>query len=98
MSDDDLHSDIDPEHNIPKHTPGGSAIRAVLNAAGGAVPFLGGILAAGAGAWSEHEQAKVNAFLEHWLKMLHDEMAEKAKTILEITSRLDLNDQRQLKE
>jgi hypothetical protein len=94
MSDDNFHSDIDSEHHVPKDIPGGSAIRAVLNAAGGAIPFLGGILAAGAGAWSEHEQAKVNAFLEHWLKMLQDEMAEKAQTILEITSRLDLSDQK----
>jgi hypothetical protein len=36
----------------------------------------------------------VNAFLEHWLKMLQDQMAEKAQTILEITSRLDLNDKK----
>jgi hypothetical protein len=51
-------------------------------------------LSAGAGAWSEHEQAKINAFLEHWLKMLKDEMAEKSQTILEITARLDLNDKK----
>jgi hypothetical protein len=84
----------DPEETFPKGVRGGSAIRAVLNAAGGAIPFVGGVLSAGAGAWSEREQAKINAFLEHWLKMLQAEMAEKAQTILEITARLDLNDKR----
>jgi len=53
-------------------------IRAVLNAASGAIPFAGGILSAAASAWSEAEQEKKNAFFEHWLKMLQDEMAEKA--------------------
>jgi hypothetical protein len=91
---DPAQSREDPDSHIPRGLPGGNAIRAVLNAAGGAVPFLGGILSAGAGAWSEHEQAKINAFLEHWLKMLQDEMAEKAQTILEIMSRLDLNDKK----
>jgi hypothetical protein len=93
---DDNHADQsqDEPDSHPKGLRGRSAIRAVLNAAGGAVPFLGGILSAGAGAWSEHEQARVNAFLEHWLKMLQDQMAEKAQTILEITSRLDLNDKK----
>jgi hypothetical protein len=86
--------DDDPEKKVPKGVRGGSAIRAVLNAAGGAIPFVGGLLSAGAGAWSEQEQAKINAFLEHWLKMLQDEMAEKAQTILEIAARLDMNDKR----
>lgn len=84
---DDVH-----ENKAPKGTRGGSAIRAVMSAAGGAIPFVGGLLSAAAGAWSEQEQAKINAFLEHWLKMLQDEMAEKAQTILEITARLDMND------
>jgi hypothetical protein len=84
----------DPEKDVPKGIRGGNAIRAVLSAAGGAIPFVGGLLSAGAGAWSEHEQAKVNEFLEHWLKMLQAEMAEKAQTILEITARLDLKDQK----
>jgi hypothetical protein len=78
----------------PKGMRGGRAIRAVLNAAGGAIPFVGGLLSASAGAWSEQEQEKVNAFFEHWLKMLQDEMAEKAQTILEIMARLDMNDQK----
>jgi hypothetical protein len=79
---------------LPKGIRGGSAIRAVLNAAGGAIPFVGGILSAASGAWSEHEQARVNRALEHWLKMLEAELAEKAQTILEIMARLDMNDEK----
>jgi hypothetical protein len=66
----------------------------MYNAAGGAIPFVGGFLAAASGAWSEEEQAKVNSFFEHWLKMLQAEMAEKAKTIIEIMARLDMNDEK----
>ncbi|MBM3578076.1 MAG: hypothetical protein FJX40_10530 [Alphaproteobacteria bacterium] len=79
---------------MPKGASGGRAIRAVLNAASGAIPLVGGILSAGAGAWSEHEQEKINNFFEHWLKMLQEEMAEKAQTILEIMARLDMNDEK----
>jgi hypothetical protein len=83
-----------PDDEVPKGLRGGRAIRAVLNAAGGAIPFIGGIISAGAGAWSEQEQEKINTFFEHWLKILQDEMAEKAQTILEIMARLDMNDEK----
>jgi hypothetical protein len=83
-----------PDNETPKGLRGGRAIRAVLSAAGGAIPFVGGILSAGAGAWSEQEQEKINTFFEHWLKMLQEEMAEKAQTILEIMARLDMNDKK----
>lgn len=77
--------------------PGGSAgakvSRIILNAAGGAIPFAGGLLAAAAGAWSEREQEKINDFLRHWIEMLAAEMREKQQTILEITARLDLQDE-----
>ncbi len=78
--------------NFPEGFKGGKAIRAVLNAAGGVVPLLGGLLSAGAGFWSESEQEKINAFFEQWLRMLEDDMKEKAPTVLEIMSRLDMND------
>jgi hypothetical protein len=78
--------------DAPKGTPGGRAIRGGLNAAGGLVPFVGGLLSAAASAWSEHEQEKVNKFFEHWLKMLGDEMSEKAQTVVEIMARLDVQD------
>lgn len=82
------------DHEAPTGELGGRAIRAVLNAAAGVIPLVGGVLAAGASAWSEHEQEKVNSFFEHWLKMLQEEMAEKAQTILEIMARLDMNDRK----
>lgn len=78
---------------LPKSFKGGKALRAVLNAAGGAIPLLGGVLAAGAGAWSESEQERVNAFFEQWLRMVQDDMKEKAQTVLEIMARLDMNDE-----
>jgi hypothetical protein len=87
-------ADKQPDHELPKGVRGGRAIRAVLNAAAGAIPFAGGVLSAGSGAWSEREQEKVNSFFEHWLKMLQQEMAEKAQTILEIMARLDMNDEK----
>lgn len=91
----DLDGDESPpgSASLPHDVKGGRAIRAVLNAAGGAIPLFGGILSAASAYWSESEQAKVNAFLEHWLEMMRAEMAEKAQTILEVTSRLDLNDE-----
>src|SRR5277367_4099513 len=83
-----------PGEELPKSFPGGRAIRVVLNAAGGAVPFVGGVLSAASGAWSERDQEKINSFFERWLKMLQAEMAEKAQTILEIMARLDMNNEK----
>ena len=82
------------DDDLPEGIRGGRAIRAVLSAAGGAIPFVGGILSAASGAWSEQEQAKINSFFDHWLKMLQAEMAEKAQTIIEIMARLDMNDEK----
>lgn len=45
-----------PEGSTPK------VIRAALQVIGGAVPFAGGLLSAAAGAWSEHEQERVEQF------------------------------------
>jgi hypothetical protein len=78
----------------PKRLLGSGAVRGVLNAASGAIPFLGGFLAAAAGAWSEREQRKVNDFFEHWLRMVQAEMAEQAQTIVEIMARLDMKDEK----
>jgi hypothetical protein len=78
---------------LPNGSSGGIAARGVLNAAGGAIPFAGGLLAAAAGAWSERDQHRINEFLHHWLQMLASEMREKERTIIEITARLDLHDE-----
>lgn len=67
--------------------------RGALQVGGGAVPVVGGILSALAGAWSEHEQAKVNRFFEQWVRMLEDEIHEKEATVVEIMARLDLQDE-----
>jgi len=78
---------------MPKEFPSGRVIRAGMQAVGGAIPFLGGLLGAAAGAWSEHEQDKVKKVFEQWLRMLEDEMREKARTIAEIAARVDLGDE-----
>jgi len=67
--------------------------RGALQITGGAIPLAGGVLSALAGFWSEGEQDRVNRFVEHWVRMLRDEMQEKEKTILEIMARLDLQDE-----
>lgn len=71
----------------------GRAGRAALQALGGLIPFLGGILSAGAGYWSEREQNQVNEFLQAWLKMLQDEFKEKQQVIGEVIARLDVHDE-----
>lgn len=68
------------------------AARAGLSVASGAIPFLGGILSAGAAYWSEAEQEHVNNILRQWIQMLEDELREKGKTIAEVIARLDLGD------
>lgn len=68
--------------------------RFALQTVGGVVPFLGGFLSAIASAWSEKEQDRVNNFFRHWLTMLEEEIQEKSKTVVEIMSRLDMQDQK----
>ena len=84
----------DPENELVIGMRGGKAIRALMNVVSGAIPIAGGILPTAAGAWSEQEQERANKFFEHWLKMLQEEMAENAQTVIEIMARLDMNDQK----
>ncbi|WP_417345558.1 hypothetical protein [Ferrimonas sp.] len=81
------------ESKIPESGKVSKVSRGALTAVGGAVPFAGGIFSAIVGAWSEHEQGKVNRFFEQWVRMLEDELKEKEETIIEIMGRLDLQDQ-----
>jgi hypothetical protein len=87
----------EPEDHKGKQLPESGKIakytRGALQAIGGVVPFAGGVFSAIAGVWSEGEQDKVNRFFEHWVRMLQDELAEKEQTIIEIMSRLDLQDE-----
>ena len=85
--------DDDEEMKLPEGGKAGKISRGALQAIGGAVPLAGGILSAISGAWSEREQEKVNRFFEHWVRMLQDEITEKANTIIEIMARLDLQDE-----
>lgn len=90
-----MTSQSDDSSHMP--APGGSngkkLARAGLNAASGAIPFIGGILSAIASAWGEAEQEQVNNILRQWLQMLEDELREKGKTIAEIIARLDMRDE-----
>ena len=72
-------------------------IRAGMQAAGGAIPFVGGILSAAAGAWSEQEQERINKIFRQWLQMLEDELREKGRTIVEVMACVDMTDERSRK-
>lgn len=80
------------EPKPPEGNKSAKIARSALQAVGGAVPFVGGVLSAIAGVWSEGEQEKINRFFEHWVRMLHDELKEKQETIIDIMARLDLQD------
>lgn len=80
--------------DIPEEGKGAKAIRGALQVASGAVPLVGGFLSAIAGAWSEREQEKVNQFIKQWIRMLEEEIQEKAETVIEIMARLDLQDEK----
>ena len=69
-------------------------IRAGISSVAGAIPLVGGFFSAISSAWSEKEQEKANAFYEHWINMMRDELREKEDTIIEIMSRIDLQDQK----
>ena len=88
---------IGDDENSSKLPNGGKvakASRGALQAAGGLIPFAGGVLSALAGAWSEKEQEKVNKFFEFWVQGLEDELKEKEATLIEIMARLDLQDEK----
>lgn len=87
-----MGKDIQKRPELPKSSTSGKAARAGLQAAS-SIPFVGGMLSAAAGAWSEHEQEQVNKVFHQWLQMLEDELREKGKTIFEIMARLDMQDE-----
>ena len=67
-------------NEIPDEGSLAKAIRGGMQVVGGAVPFAGGIISAAAGAWSEHEQEKVNSFFpskEEMAEMLESKEKEK---------------------
>jgi len=84
----------DTEKQLPESGVGKKAAKFGLEAAGGLIPFAGGLLSAAASAWSDKDQEHINSFFQHWLRMLNDEMKEKERTIIEIAERLDLQDEK----
>jgi hypothetical protein len=86
-----MTNDNRPEE--PKGVPGGPLIRGAINTFSGLIPVFGSVISAAAGAWGEREQEKINQFLKQWVKMLEDEIREKAQTVLEVMSRLDMHDE-----
>jgi len=79
---------------LPEESKSAKVSRGALQVVGGAVPGIGGIFSAIAGAWSEREQERINRFIEHWMSMIQDEIREKEATIIEIMTRLDMQDER----
>lgn len=89
-----MTADVTRPNDPPDEGNAAKVARGALQVVSGAVPLVGGILSALAGAWSEREQAKVNRFFEQWVRMLEDEIREKEATVVEIMSRVDLQDEK----
>lgn len=83
-----------PSDEMPEEGNAAKVGRGALQVVSGAIPMVGGIFSALAGAWSEREQAKVNKFFDQWVRMLEDEIREKEATVIEIMSRVDLQDEK----
>ncbi len=83
----------DDKKSMPGSGKPGQLSRAALQALGGVIPLIGGVLSAGAGYWSEQEQQRVNDFIQAWMKMLEDELKEKQQVLGEIIVRLDVYDE-----
>ncbi|MDR6306412.1 hypothetical protein GGQ85_004144 [Nitrobacter vulgaris] len=80
-------ADLDPDTRK-------KSARAAINAISGAIPFIGGLLSAGASYWSEQDQEHVTNILKQWVQMLENELREKGKTIAEIIARIDMHDEK----
>lgn len=95
MADDDGSGPDNSEKGKNISSPKSARLaRFGLQTIGGAIPGLGGLLSAAAGAWSEQEQEHVNRIFKQWLQMLEDELQEKSRTIIEIMARIDMNDEK----
>lgn len=71
---------------------GPTIARVIMNILSGAIPFAGGVISAGAGAWSEKEQERINSLFESWLKVQAEEIEQIGKTLAEVFARINLND------
>lgn len=91
-----MADESNPGKDLEKILSGGKAptvIRAIMNILSGAVPLAGGVISAGAGAWSEKEQEKINKLFETWLKVQAEEIEQIGKTLAEVFSRININDE-----
>src|SRR5579864_79752 len=92
-SDEDQHAELLRE--MEKAVNSGmspKAIRFALSVLGGVIPGGGGLFSAVSGAWSEREQARVNAIFAHWIRMMGKHFQEVHRTIEEMVACLDSND------
>jgi len=84
-----------PGKDLEKILSGGktpSIVRALMNILSGAIPIAGGVISAGAGAWSEKEQEKINKLFETWLKIQADEIEKIGITLAEVFTRINISD------
>lgn len=65
--------------------------------AASAVPSAGDLLSAVADVGSETDREKVERFMEHWTRMMRDELAEKKEIFIDIMTRLDFQDEKVVK-
>ena len=89
MSDNDNSDSV-----LPGQGNTGKVVRGMLQVGGGAIPFVGGILAAVAGAWSERDQERINEAIDEYLMRIKDETGEQKRTLGEIIIRLDGQDEK----
>lgn len=89
-----MSSNGDDFPNPPKSSNSNKIARAAIQSVAGAIPVIGGVLSAAAGAWSEKEQDKINEFVAAYMQMMRDEMEEKHQTMADILLRLDMQDEK----
>ncbi len=89
------NDDVKKEMEDALNSGAGSKVaRFALAFLGGLIPYAGGAIGGGAGAWSEAEQERFNKIFASWLKLQEDEIKEIGKTLMEVMLRLDRNDER----
>jgi len=87
---DEIKAEIDKALNagsVPR------ILRFILGCLGG-LPVAGGIVSATGSSWSESEQSKFNKFLVAWLKMQEQDIEGTGRTMAEVASRLNLQDEK----
>lgn len=68
--------------------------RFALSVLSGAIPYVGGVIGAAGGAWSERDNERFQRILKSWLKLQEDEIREIGQTLFEVMIRLDQQDEK----